>query len=255
MPFDLTQFSGVCIFTANKIRNTLKDICVFFFAGVSSPNIDRHNYNVCTSSFKFTNITVQTSQDYVLLPIVDSYFNLGNKLYHMIKWTSQLKANVVLYLDMDVAEKMTPKNIVQMFVEVKKYDNVIVGDILDCLMPANQLCCCGNNLYFSLTHFYESSTPYEVFPPIMWGGGGIGFDDIAIQNMIKVNTRIHFSSDHTISAWARQVNVRFHQSSWSHMHFKWCPKLINDIQKINATSWKCNAHTFSKTHTFSKMIC
>ena len=64
----------------NKIRNTLKDICVFFFAGVSSPNIDRHNYNVCTSSLKLTNITVQTPQDYVLLPIVDSYFNLGNKL-------------------------------------------------------------------------------------------------------------------------------------------------------------------------------
>ena len=234
-----------------KIRNTLSELCVFFFAGITSRVMDRQRTNICELSLHVSNVTTSVTQDYVVLPIVDSYFNLGMKLYHMMRWIQHLNPRVLLYLDMDTAEKMSRARVLRMFHEVEQHTNIISGDIMDCLMPANQLCCCGSSLYYSLTQFYNSTTPYQLFPPMAWGGGGTGFDRIAIHNMMKVHPRIHYSSDHTLSYWARQANVTFHRASWSTMRDKWCPM---KVYEINASSWKCRPHS-RYTTTFQKINC
>lgn len=235
------------------IRKILTGICVFFFSGIEHRNINRKSFDYCNTSLKIHNVNTEQNKDYVLLPIIDHYFNLGTKLYHMLKWTYELKPRRLLYMDMDMAKKLTRKKLVQIFEATKHKENFIMGDILNCLTPANQFCCCDENLYQSLNYFYNVISPYQKLPPMMWGGGGTVVDDFALRNMMRINPRIHYSSDHTISFWAYSANVRFYAASWTNMRSKWCP-ILNNIPRINATSWKCKK-TSTHEYTFSNIVC
>ena len=82
-----------------------------------------------------------------------------------------------------------------------------------------------------------------------WGGGGTGFDRIALRNMMRIHPKIHYSSDHTLSRWAGKANVTFYQATWSNMQSKWCPL---KIFSINSTTWKCHSNS-KQTHRFQRV--
>ena len=244
------------VYKQDKIRGKiLRELgkCIFFFSGIDSINIySRKNHPPpCNFHFNVNNINASTkiiNDNYITLPVVESYFNLGLKLVNMIQWISNRNTDIVLYIDMDMAENLSKSKLTKMLHEIKK-NNGVVGDILDCLTPANQLCCCNSVYHFS--SFYNLSSPYKIAPPMMWGGGGIGFNRETIQKMLLFTPKIHYTSDQTLSYWANQAGIRFHQASWSNKHDKWCninTGLNSQIEKKDEYSWSCFSK--SKIHNF-----
>jgi len=237
--------------TRKKILNNLGK-CIFFFSGTGSKAIHFKKFQPPPCNFRFDVNNTDTkakvvSDSYIKLPVVESYFNLGWKLVNMIQWISNINTDIVFYVDMDMAEQLSKSKLTKILHEIKK-NNGVVGDILDCLTPANQLCCCNSIYHFSA--FYNLSSPYKVAPPMMWGGGGIGFTREAIQKMLLVTPRVHFTGDQTLSRWAHQAGIRFHQASWSNKHNVWCNRntgLNSKIKKKDDYNWSC----FSKSKIYS----
>ena len=123
-----------------KILNNLGK-CIFFFSGTDSTDVHFKKNHPPPCNFRFdlnsknTKATV-VNGSYITLPIVESYFNLGWKLVNMIQWISNINTDIVFYVDMDMAEQLSKSKLTKILYEVKK-KNGIVGDILDCLTPAN----------------------------------------------------------------------------------------------------------------------
>ena len=106
----------------NKIRyNWKKDVCVFFFAGLTSFNSQSKTRLPCADMSRITNASTKDLYDYILLPIVDSYYNLGRKMIHMIRWIHNLDNDNILYLDMDTAQTKSVQQIHEMFSEMRPF--------------------------------------------------------------------------------------------------------------------------------------
>jgi len=229
----------------NSIRLKWSHTCLYFFAGVVTLPRKRS----IPISFVNTSVSHADTIDFVLLPIVDSYYNLGSKMVHMIRWASQLNPETILYLDMDLAERTSEEHISSMFAHMNTYQNeaVVVGDILDCLTIANQRCCCGD-LALSLARYYNIYEPYQLLPPMVWGGSGTGITRQAIEGMMRHSPRLHYNGDHTLSAWASSFNASFRQAPWANKHFSWCSgkQLTRRVHPIDAKTWRCNSNVTTK---------
>lgn len=236
----------------SAIRSRWPHICVYFFAGVLS--LPRSTLNVSLVS---NNVSHPDIVDYVLLPVVDAYHNMGNKLVHMVRWVAMLQPQVVLYLDTDFAQRTSERQLSAMFAHTSKYldQTAFVGDEMDCLFAANQVCCCGHHHALSMIDFYGLAGPYTQIPSVMWGGGGIGLTGRAVAHMLQIPpTRTHYNSDHTLSLWARSINATMYQAPWSRNHFTWCSNTNSmRVHRLSLDAWKCKAHD-KLTHSFAALL-
>ena len=122
---------------------------------------------------------------------------------------------------------------------------------MDCLSVSNQICCCSKGLAYSLNSFYNISSPFELFPPMLWGGAGIGFTRASIEKLVMFDSKPHYNTDHTVSKWALDAGVRFRQISWSNKHNEWCrdtKSSLLHIHKVSFDTWKC--YRSSQTHIY-----
>ena len=236
------------------IQSKLINVCLFFFIGSHIDPASKHNIP-CNPKFDVFNpshpqyITGNT----ITLSLVDSYHNMGRKIVQMLLWSLQLNPRNILYLDMDVASRTSNLHLVQMFEELAIKGGA-VGDILDCLTPANQVCCCGKEAQAHFVTFYSLRNPYQRAPFMLWGGGGIGLTGNALHRMVAVKPILHTTSDHTLSYWAHAAHIKLTQASWSHKHFEWCTSKAMDVYKIDSQTWQC-PHSRHRNYTSQYLNC
>ena len=236
------------------IRSRLYGACLFFFTGLSFDTTPKHQLPCRPKFAMFAKpTTYHETNGTVVLPVVDSHHNMGRKIMHMFQWASHLNAAYVLYLDMDVAGRASHALLTNMFDELAAKGDA-VGDVLDCLTPANQLCCCGPIAQAHFASFYNLTLPYERAPPMLWGGGGIGLTGVALRRMIALTPSLHTTSDHTLSLWARAANVAFHQASWSRKHIEWCSSGTMDVHVVDTQTWQCQ-NTRYRNRTSVNLEC
>jgi hypothetical protein len=238
------------------IRSKLYGVCLFFFTGIHFDATPKYKLPCRPDYHRFTALTAYRhaeANETIVLPVVDSHHNMGRKIVHMLQWASYLNANYVLYLDMDVAGRTSHALVAHMFDEIAAKGDA-VGDVLDCLTPANQVCCCGSVAQAHFASFYNLTLPYERAPPMLWGGGGIGLTNNALQRMVALKPSLHTTSDHTLSLWAHAAHVALHQASWSEKHAEWCSSGAMDVHVVDAQTWQCQKARH-RNHTGFELKC
>lgn len=204
------------------------------------------------------NVTYNNHGDVVLLPIRESYFNLGLKMKWMIAWMHQFslgRDSLIMYADVDFLEQSTNDNIARMFDETDRHilqrssRNLIIGNHLDCLTPANQVCCCGVTFATNMVYFYNTPSPYQMLP----GSGGTVMTESTLHNLMTRIPILHHTTDQTLSRWAHDANVTFLQANWTRPSERWCVRgLVSSVLPINATHWRCRSR--QEIHSWSTLL-
>ena len=213
--------------------------CVVSFVGERSIPFSKKDVPCRINSFNIvTNgSVVQNSNTRVTLPMVDSYFHMGHKIVSILVWTAHnSNASKILYLDNDALRSETKRSLQLKFDDISLRENVLVGDIMNCLTPANQVCCCNNRFY---SGHHDLNSVFEYSRAVMWGGAGVGFNRFTLNQMLKFRPNVFYSSDQTLSSWAVSSGVPFRQCNWSFTASKWCSSGDLDVRAINETHWMC----------------
>ena len=234
----------------NVLLNNHLD-CVVSFSGVKAlPSKKKEVPCVVDPSQITTHGNITRIGSHVTFPMVDSYFHLGYKLINMVIWTAaNTKATKILYIDKDSLDSETSSSLNNKFANIPLHGDFVVGDIMNCLTPANQLCCC-NNAYFAGQ--YNLSSPFKVSHSIAWGGSGIGFNRVTLTKLLMHRPRLLYASDQTLSSWAHVSDINFRQAKWSSRARRWCSSGELNVNKINETSWVCPGSKKHKTHVNHK---
>lgn len=180
----------------------------------------------------------------VALPVQEGYYFMGIKMLRMIEWLQTTRVRNVLHMDLDQFARTSTTQIQQMMDEVNRYDSpAIVGDIMRCLSPANQMCCCEN------AHFAQEwrlQHPFETSPPLPWGGAGIGMNRLAFMRFTLTEQHVH--SDHQLADLARSASVPMRQANWSTLAHSWCKGDLG-ITRLSNHTWRCaNRRVYNWTH-------
>lgn len=235
----------ICVPIPPEVKLNVSLDCLVTFSGtVSSPSHRWHvPHQVHERDIKRIGKTRHYAiQDkpknlHVVFPMVDTYFALGYKIIRMVHWL-QTHASIqkVLYLDKDIVENETPLTIANKFSEIPLHTQSMVGDIMDCWTPANQMCCCANR-FFAQQHNLTSA--YDSPPPLLHGASGIGFNLPSLKTLVSRAADILPYSDHTLSAWANKSGIHFQQAAWSKRAHRWCKQAKMRVTPVNDTHWKC----------------
>ena len=226
-------------------------ICVHFYSGDTRVYWGRNEAMPC-----FATISGRPRTEVVLpwfvtrLPgILEAYFLLGTKIRAMFTSFLEDLGNVstVFYFDVDVLQRMDAKKVWYIVGSFKHMRGpVAMGDVLDCLTPANQVCCCRDGHYSS---FWNRTRPFERGHPILYGGAGMGFNRPALlmmrRNVLDIRA-VHPFGDHTISNWAKKAHVSLVQWNVTSYSSRWCPGLERNHVRLNANSWMC--HRTKRVH-------
>lgn len=216
--------------------------CVYFFSGVRSIFSHRKHVPCLVSRLdvRARDEAVSRLGNRITLPLVDTYFHLGYKILYMLQWAvSNTNATKFLYLDKDTLDGETHSSLKRKFAAVPERE-VLVGDIMDCLTPSNQVCCC-HDFYYAAR--YNLLSPYERSPSIVWGGAGTGMHRSALERMMNYQPYVHIAGDHTLSMWAHQSGIPFRQAPWSSKASRWCSSGFLNVTRVNIASWRCRSST------------
>ena len=219
--------------------------CVFSFSGTRSTSRPHGKRKIpCRVSDPVTTDRVPTPTQapwgwHVELPMTDAYVHLGYKLVRMVQWIARhATPQRVLYLDKDMLDRQTSLSVHKMFASIPVDSESMVGDIMNCLTPANQVCCCENHFH---AEQYNLSSPYARSPPIAWGGAGIGFSHRVLARLASQDfVHVLPYSDQTLSMWAHQVGVHLVQANWSFTAQRWCSGHTLRVIPFNETHWQCS---------------
>jgi hypothetical protein len=234
-----------------RLRDKFASFRMLFFVGLTTNQTVPKTHMSCLSDYAVPHWpsplssrgTGEAHDDVVVVPVVDSYHNLGRKVVHAFRWVVPLSFRVLLYMDMDYLESMSTDHLSRIARRVTTAHDrsTVLGEILDCLTVVNQYCCCASHLALSVAHFYRQTRDLGArLPPLLYGGSGMGFTRQAHVAMMRVATpSIHYSSDHTLSQWARDAGVSFVAGNWS--DHRWCESRspLQAVTRVANYTWKC----------------
>ena len=212
--------------------------CVVSFSGMKSLSFNKKQVPCSVDPSQIiTHGSINRTGNHVTFPMVDSYFHLGYKIINMVIWTAlNTRATKILYLDKDILDSQTSRSLENKFKNIPLNGEFIVGDIMNCLTPANQFCCCNNKYYAGQ---YDLSSPFQVSHSIVWGGAGIGFNRFTLAKLLMHRPYLLYASDQTLSSWAHISGIKFRQASWSSRAHYWCSSGALNVKRINESSWMC----------------
>ena len=202
---------------------------------------------ITTTDRPWSRVT-KNSHVHVELPMVDSYVHLGYKVVSMMRWVAaHADPTRVLYLDKDRLDRQTPSSLRAIFARIPAERRCVVGDVMECLTPANQVCCCNNHHYATQ---YNLSSPYARSPAILWGGAGIGFNRQVLAELVAhPPSHLLPYSDQTLSMWAHRARIPLEQAEWSFRARRWCTTGAMEVVTVDRDHWKCHVGS-SRTHAF-----